>query len=114
MWIVQELTVAKRIVAHCGDNYADSSTVLFVQSLLEQEIFANLFEANFDTFKVSEDDNFQSMALRVARFKKIHVWKDVLTFKSLSFFDCLLYHYHRNVRPKRHYIRLGIPRKRQK
>lgn len=84
MWVVQELTVAKRIMIHVGDCSADAAVFNRVQGLLrglDAKLTACLHH-----------DEYTRNALVLQGMLEITEWKQALESGELTFHDCLRHH----------------------
>ena len=90
VWIVQELTVAKRIVVKCGNDSIEGDVLLHVQELiLKKDTRSNVLGMCIP------GDVYAQSALRNQGLIEVQTWRDDFLIKDLSLFHCVLYHFHR-------------------
>lgn len=90
VWIVQELTVAKRIVVKCGNDSIEGDVLLLVQELiLKKDTRSNVLGMCIP------GDIYAQSALRNQGLIEVQTWRDDFLIKDLSLFHCVLYHFRR-------------------
>ncbi|KAH6669025.1 heterokaryon incompatibility protein-domain-containing protein [Halenospora varia] len=90
IWIVQELTVAKRITIQCGNDSVDGDVLLRVQEMLvDKDNITNLFGM------LIPDDLSTQSSLKVRGMSEVQAWRDDFLIKDLTLFHWALYHFSR-------------------
>jgi hypothetical protein len=90
IWIVQELTVAKRIIIKCGDDSIEGDVLLRVQEMiLKNDNTNNLFGM------LISDDLYTQSALKLRGLSEVQAWRDDFLIKDLTLFHWALYHFDR-------------------
>jgi hypothetical protein len=94
IWIVQELTIARKIVVYCGESSIEAKSLHGVQQLFRRM-------GNFDgfpkdlLFKILQGNSVSRVLLRTSGIQTIYYWKQELVSTKPSFYTCLLHHYFR-------------------
>jgi hypothetical protein len=90
IWIVQELTVAKRIIIKCGRNSIEGDVPRRVQEMiLKKDIMNNLFGM------LIPDDLYTQSALKLRGMSEVQAWRDDFLIKDITLFHWALYHFRR-------------------
>jgi hypothetical protein len=103
MWIVQELTVAKELVFHCGPKYVTGQVLSEAQNILHRIDSVDGFPENLLWSCLPHDPNMRSALLHLG-IEDLASWRKALLSKDLSFFETLQYHSHRRTTDPRDMI----------
>lgn len=90
MWIVQELTVARKIVLLCGHDSCSADVLSAVQALFQDMRYAEKFP-NDVLFNRVPDPPVTAI-LRTNGIAGYDKWQQALSSNKLSFFECLMWH----------------------
>jgi hypothetical protein len=94
IWIVQELTIARKIVFYCGGSSIEGKSLYGVQQLFWR--MGNLDGFSKDLlFNILQGNSATRGLLRTAGIQTIYYWKQELVSTKPSFYTCLLHHYFR-------------------
>jgi hypothetical protein len=94
IWIVQELTVARKIIFYCGKSSIEAKSLHAIQQLFiritkldgfPKDLLIDVMQGNLDTIG----------RLCYKGIQEIYYWKQELVSTKPSFYTCLLYHYHK-------------------
>lgn len=95
IWIVQELTVASKVVLLCGNDSCSMDAVLQVQALFHKMQDSNQFPHGFLGYCVH--DVFLAYKLRHCGPWAIQEWQKTIASQKPSFFECILIHHRKEV-----------------
>jgi hypothetical protein len=94
IWIVQEVTVAQRIVFHCGDLFIDAESLRSVQQLFMRMLKRDGFTRDL-LLEVLQGDDTRRNRLLYEGVQGIDSWKQILRSTKPSFYTCMIHHSHR-------------------
>ncbi|KAH8750972.1 heterokaryon incompatibility protein-domain-containing protein [Hyaloscypha sp. PMI_1271] len=94
IWIVQELTIARKIVFYCGKSSLDAKSLYAVQQLFHRIAKFDGFPKDLLVDVLQRNSNARSYLLHYGILSIYH-WKQNLVSTKPSFYNCLLHHYHR-------------------
>ncbi|KAE8444971.1 hypothetical protein EG329_014099 [Mollisiaceae sp. DMI_Dod_QoI] len=95
IWIIQEITVARRITLFCGDDFVNAQHLLIAQQLLKS--METRYPADGDVLlKYFPSDAWVRVTLEFEGLVHINEWKASLASTTPSFFECFLYHFNQN------------------
>jgi hypothetical protein len=91
IWIVQEVTVAQRIVFYCGDLFIDAESLRSVQQLFFRMLNRNGF-TNDLLMEALQGDEISRARLLLYGIQEIDRWKQILLSTKPSFYTCVIHH----------------------
>jgi hypothetical protein len=91
IWIVQEITVAQRIVFHCGDVFIDAESLRSVQHLFFRMLKRYGFTKDLLGEALQGDEMCEGRLL-VRGVEEIDRWKQILLSTKPSFYTCVIHH----------------------
>ncbi|KAE9377436.1 HET-domain-containing protein [Stipitochalara longipes BDJ] len=94
IWIVQELTIARKIVFYCGQSSIDAGHLYAVQLLFGQMDAPYGFPRNL-LLKIFQGHSGISASVQFNGIKAIYQWKQELASTNPSFFSTLQHHFHK-------------------
>jgi Heterokaryon incompatibility protein (HET) len=94
IWIVQEITVAQRIVFYCGDVFIDAESLRSVQQLFHRMSDLRGFSRDLLAEALQGDELCRNRVL-FDGIQGINNWKQILLSTKPSFYTCVIHHYFR-------------------
>jgi hypothetical protein len=94
IWIVQELTVARKIVFYCGESSIEAKSLYTVQQLFQRMAKLDGFPKDL-LLDVLQGNFIMRSHLRTYGIQDIYYWKQELVSTKPSFYTCLLHHFYR-------------------
>jgi hypothetical protein len=94
IWIVQELTVARKIVFYCGESSTEAKSFHAVQQLFQPMKKLDGFPKNL-LADVLQINSYTESHLVYSGIQSIYYWKQDLVSTKPNFYTCLLHHYQR-------------------
>ena len=94
IWIVQELTVARKIVFYCGESSIEAKSLYTIQQLFLRIANLDGFPKDILLDVLQRNPTARSYLLN-SGIQSIYRWKQDLVSAKPNFYTCLLHHYHR-------------------
>jgi hypothetical protein len=95
IWVVQELTVAKKIIFYCGDNLIEAKCLHAVQQLFVRMLNLDGFPRDLMLDFLGEKSSETRTRLHFQGILSIYSWKQTLVSTNPNFYTSLLHHHYR-------------------